>query len=261
MSQTNPILASVPPEQAARPRKLPFRAIVHSIDRLTYDIRLFRFRLIDPPGIVFRPGQIIRLMVPPYGNNPQPVGRAYSIASLPSESPFLDIMVRLVPGGVCTTWLFNVVQEGDDVTLAGPYGSFGLSAGEGPMIWVAGGSGMGPFWSILRHMIQQGIRRTVTYYFGAVGRDDLVLADELAAVQREHAWFDYVPILSGPAEDDSWPGHRGLVTDVLDRHILMGDASEFYLCGPPKMIDRAKEILHEKSIPDCRVFIDRFTCL
>lgn len=253
------LAATVGPGQMARPRKPPLRAIVHSIERLTYDIRRFRFRMIEPPTIAYRPGQIIRIMVPPYGNNPQPVGRPYSIASIPGDNPFLDIMVRLVPGGICTTWLFTMLQEGDEVTLTGPYGKFGLTSGDGPVVWIGGGAGMGPFWSFLRHMMREGIRREVTYYFGAGGRDDLVLFDELTAIAGAHDWFHFVPALSGTAVDDSWPGDRGLITDILDRRLVGGDGTEFYLCGPPAMVDRVIEVLHGKNVGDESIFVDRFT--
>lgn len=251
-------VAPVLPGALARPRKLPFRGLIERIDKLTYDVRTFRIRLIEPATISFRPGQNIRLQVPPYGNNPQPTARNYSIASIPSDSGHVDIIMRYVPGGVCTTWAFEALQEGDEVTFSGPYGKFALSDTRRPMIWLAGGSGMGPFWSMLRHMKEMGIDREVFYFFGAVGRDDLMLYSELRQFEAQLPWFFFMPALSATATDDAWAGERGLITDVLGRCLPYRPDLEAYICGPQKMIDKGLEVLRLHGFQDDSIFCDNF---
>ena len=235
-----------------------YRGVVERIRDLTGDIKELRIRLVEPEAIDFTAGQYIQLRAPAYGDNPDPVYRAYSISSPPSARDGIELIVRLVPGGICTTWIFTMLTEGDEVVFNGPYGEFRLSEAGGPMIWIAGGSGMAPFWSMVRHMKQTGHARPCTYFFGAVRERDLFFTDELKALARELPWFSYVPALSGPAESNGWTGETGLITEVVDRHVREAGDLEAYLCGSPGMIAAAAAVLHAKGIGEQRMYYDKF---
>jgi len=249
-------LAILIPEELFLVRQ--FRGRVERIRDLTYDIKELRIRLIEPAEIDFQAGQYVQLEAPAYGENPESVYRAYSISSLPGSSDCIELIVRLAPGGICTTWIFTMLAEGDEVAFSGPYGGFKLTETDREMIWVAGGSGMAPFWSMIRHLKEKGIRRKCTYFFGAVARRDLFLADELRELDKQLDWFTFVPALSAPLDDDDWTGRTGLITEVLDRHIEDGSQLEVYLCGSPGMIDAAAEVLHKKGVVEDRTFCDKF---
>lgn len=236
-----------------------YRGVVERIRDLTHDMKELRIRLLEPKAISFLPGQYVQLETPPYGKGMQATMRAYSISSTPQEKEHIELIIRLVPGGICTTWVFTVLKEGDEVAFTGPFGSFHLSRGETEMIWVAGGSGMAPFWGILRHMKQKSIRRKCTYFFGSLDRRDLVFFDELRQLEKELDWFEFVPALSSPDADGRWQGERGLITQVLDRRIRQGTAAEAYLCGSGGMIDAAIRVLNAKGMEDERIFYDKFT--
>ncbi len=234
-----------------------YTGVVEKIRDMTHDIKEVRIRLTDPEEIEFVAGQYVQLEAPPYPGSPQSVYRAYSMSSPPSDSAAVELIIRLVPDGICTTWVFTVLKEGDEVRISGPYGDFRLSETDRPMIWIAGGSGMAPFWSILRHMKDNGIAREVTYFFGAVGKRDLFLVDELRQMEDELDWFTFIPALSGEQEQD-WDGERGLITEVVDRHVEQGTEAEAYLCGSPGMIDAAAKVLADKGIGEDRTFFDKF---
>jgi len=237
-----------------------FAGVVETMRDLTGDIKLVRIRLAEPETIVFTPGQYVQLECPAYGDSPEPIYRAYSIASPPSDDHHVELIIRLAPGGICTTWVFTILQEGDTVRLNGPYGEFRLSDDpDKEMVWIAGGAGMAPFWSIVRHMREQGIDRKVTYFFGAVRRDGLFLVDEFREIEREMPNFRFVPALSGPEEGDHWEGETGLITEVVGRHLDDGADTEGYLCGSAGMIDAAVKVLEEKGIPEDRIYYDKFT--
>ena len=235
----------------------PFRGRVEEMTDLTYDIKLIRIRLTAPERMQFSPGQYIKLDVPP-GVGPGMTSRAFSIASEPSDEGHLDLIVRLNPDGVCTNWMFHRLKAGQGVTFNGPYGEFGLSGSDRGMVWVAGGSGMSAFRSILRHMVRTGVRRKCTLFFGAVAGRDLYMQDELRQTADEHDWFTFVPALSAPAEDDNWSGQTGLITEVLDRRLDADSDDEAYLCGKPDMIAAAMEVLAGKGIAPDRMFYDEF---
>ncbi len=236
-----------------------YLGVVERITDLTYDIKELHIRLTDPDTLDFTAGHYIQLEAPAYKGNPEPVYRAYSMSNPPSSNGFVETIVRRVPGGICTTWVFEHLKEGDEVTLNGPYGEFSLSDTDRDMIWIAGGSGMSPFWSMIRHMIEAGIERKTTYFFGAVAKRDLFLVDELAELADEHPWFEFIPALSAPADGDEWTGETGLITEVVARHIPDGQGElEAYLCGSAGMIDAACKVLLTKGLSEDRIFFDKF---
>jgi len=235
-----------------------YRGVVERIRDLTHDIKELRIRLVEPREIDFTAGQYVQLEAPAYGDNPEPVYRAYSMSSVPSEKAAIELILRLVPGGICTTWVFTILKEGDEVTFNGPYGGFRLSDTGSGMVWIAGGSGMAPFWSMVRHMKQQGLARPCRYFFGAVKQRDLFLVDELRQLEKELDWFTFTPALSGPTDGDEWPGERGRITEVVAKHVADGSELEAYLCGSPGMIDAAAAVLRGKGITEERTYFDKF---
>ena len=235
-----------------------YRGVVESITDLTHDIKYLRIRLIEPERIDFASGQYIQLQAPAYGDSPEPVYRAYSMSNTPSDNRHVETIIRLVPGGICTTWVFTMLKEGDEVTLNGPYGDFHLSDMDRDMVWIAGGSGMAPFWSMVRDMRERGIHRKCRFFFGALRKRDLFLVDELRKIADDLPNFEFIPALSAPADDDDWSGETGLITEICDRHIQSDSEAEAYLCGSPGMIDAAVKTLKAKGIPEDRIHFDKF---
>lgn len=235
-----------------------FTGTIERIRQLTHDIRELRIRIEEPPELEFVAGQYIQLEAPPYGDNPESIYRAYSLSGKPSEKDHIELIIRLVPGGICTTYVFEHLEEGDEVTFNGPFGEFRLADTDREMVWIAGGSGMAPFWAMIRNMKEKGIARKTRYFFGAVQKRDLFYVEELNQLAEELDWFEFIPALSGPAESDQWEGETGLITEVVDRHIDDGSELEAYLCGSPGMIDAAIQVLLDKKIPQERVYFDKF---
>ncbi|MDZ7262890.1 MAG: FAD-binding oxidoreductase, partial [candidate division KSB1 bacterium] len=183
-----------------------FVAEVALIKDLTYDIKLLRLNLIEPAEISFKSGQYVQLQSKPYKGVKESVSRAYSIASPNSEKSYIDLIIRLVPEGICTTWVHYYLQEKELVKFVGPMGNFYLREGTGEIILVAGGSGMAPMVSILEEIATRKIPRKVTYFFGAVSKKDLFYLEEMAQLQKRIPDFTFVPALSQPEPEDEWQG-------------------------------------------------------
>ncbi|HRX45485.1 MAG TPA: 2Fe-2S iron-sulfur cluster binding domain-containing protein, partial [Acholeplasmataceae bacterium] len=98
-----------------------YKTEVSYIEDLTYDIKLVRFKLINPTEMVFKPGQYAQLKVPGID-----VIRAYSIASHPKYNNEIELIIRQVPNGKATTFVHKALRVGDKVILTGPYGDFYL---------------------------------------------------------------------------------------------------------------------------------------
>ena len=234
-----------------------YRAVVCAVTPLTHDIRRLRFELIDPETIPFVPGAYVQLQTPVYEGSPASVYRAYSLAGDPRDQRHLELIIRRVPKGICTTWVFDLLKVGDMVTFNGPHGEFRLMDTPAEMIFIAGGSGMAPFRSILMEMRHTRNPRRTRYFFGAVTRRDLFYLEEMQEFERELPDFRFIPALSKPAPDDAWTGELGLITDVVGRHAADGADQEAYLCGSPGMIDACIKVLTGKGMTADKVHFDK----
>jgi Na+-transporting NADH:ubiquinone oxidoreductase subunit F len=235
-----------------------FDTKVESIVELTHDIKQVTLKLIDPPTIDCKAGQFIQFQVPEYELTDEAVYRAYSMASVPSDNTHVELEIRLVPNGICTTYVHQHLKEGDDVTINGPYGDFFLRDTERPMICIAGGSGMAPLKSILLDMSEKKSTRKVRYFFGARSKRDLFLLDKMKELEEAMPSFTFTPALSEPLEEDKWEGEVGLITDVVRRLTEDASESEAYLCGSPGMIDACIKVLLELGMPEERIYYDKF---
>jgi Na+-transporting NADH:ubiquinone oxidoreductase subunit F len=235
-----------------------FTTKVESIKDLTHDIKEVRLRLDDPPELEFKAGQFVQILTPVYEESSEEVYRAYSVSSAPHEKGIIEMQIRLVPNGICTTYVHNYLKEGDEMVVNGPYGDFYLQDTDREIVFVAGGSGMAPIKSILMDMKKNNNKRKATYFFGAVTKKDLFHVDTMKQFEKDLADFEFVPGLSGPEESDNWDGETGLITEVIDRKLKNGENHEAYLCGSPGMIDACVEVLKKKGIPEDLIFYDKF---
>lgn len=225
---------------------------------LIHDIKLFRFRLVEPSDIKYIPGQFMQLLAPAYEKSKEDVYRAYSIASDPADKSIIDFIIRLVPGGICTTYCFNYLKVGDEAKMNGPYGQFRLTDTDAEMIWIAGGSGIAPFVSMLYHMKNTGSRRKTTFYFGANKTKELFLLDEMKQFEQELPNFKFVPVVYKPDENEKWNGETGLVTEAAARNNKNLADTEGCLCGSPGLINASIKVLKELGMKEEKIFYDKF---
>ncbi|MBN2202025.1 2Fe-2S iron-sulfur cluster binding domain-containing protein [bacterium] len=239
-----------------------FAAEVSELTSLTHDIKRIRLRLIQPKEIHFKAGQYVQIQSRPYPGMEESVWRSYSIASIPDDPGNLDLIIKRVPNGICTTWVHDHLKTRERVTLAGPIGDFFLREGKPEAVFVAGGSGMAPFASILGDMVAKGDRRNVTYFFGAVCRRDLYYLEEMNAFREKLPGFRFIPVVSQPEICDKWEGETGLVTVPLSEWLKSRggtDGLEAYLCGSPGMIQACRMVLRDHGVAGNRVYFDSFS--
>ncbi|MDY0317467.1 MAG: FAD-binding oxidoreductase [Candidatus Izemoplasmatales bacterium] len=228
---------------------------VTNIEDLTYDIKLVRFKFINPETMEFKPGQYAQLKVPGID-----VIRAYSIASNPKITHEIELIIRMVPKGKATTFVHRALELGDKVIVTGPYGSFYLREDSNrDIVCIAGGSGKAPIRSILYFLKDQGMPRKVKYFFGARSKKDLYYTEEFVELAKEFPNFEYIPALSDPLPEDNWQGDIGLITDIVDKYSGDLSESEAYLCGSPGMINACIKVLNKHDIKESNVFYDKFS--
>lgn len=226
--------------------------LVESVEDLTYDIKLVRFKLNEPMD--FKPGQYIQIMVPGIE-----AVRAYSIASSMEDPNHIELIIRLVPKGEATTFVHRAMIVGDKITITGPFGDFYLHEdSDKPMIMIAGGSGKAPIRSIVYRLMSLGFKRKASYFFGARTTKDLYLTDYFLDISKKYPNFEYIPALSHSTEDEDWDGEKGLITDVVGRFSDDLSGHEAYLCGSPGMIDACIKVLKSKGMPEENIYFDKF---
>ncbi len=233
-----------------------FSAVVSSTRDVTHDIKEIRLSLIEPEEISQRPGQYVQVQAPsPDG----PVFRAYSISSPTYEPNVVELIVRIVPGGIGSTYLHDL--KGDDkVTFTGPYGEFRLN--EDPdveIICVGGGCGMAPMKNIIHSLYDRWPDRSCWLFFGCRTTDDVFYLEEYQALARRHPNFRVVYALSDPlGRDEKWDGETGFIHLSVDRHLEPGIRRQAFLCGPPPMIEAVTGVLEDKRLHPEDVFYDKF---
>lgn len=232
-----------------------FKTQVEEIKDLTHDIKEIVLKLIEPDTISFKPGQYVQYQIP---NTIE--YRAYSVSSMPSQNDRIELITRLVPEGVCTTYMHHVLEEGDEAVVTGPYGEFYLhEESSKEIICIAGGSGLAPVKSIVYHLFEKGTDRKITFFFGAREVRDLYYREEFEKLAREHENFTYIPAISNPSPGDNWSGETGYIHRCLKKYLDNKEGNkEAYLCGPPVMIDAAIEVLHEIGISNNDIYFDKF---
>lgn len=230
-----------------------YRAEVERITTLTHDIRGLHIRLVEPTAISFKAGQYVDVLVP--GTKEW---RSYSMANPPSRANDIELMIKLMPGGLFSSYLVDYLKVGERLTLQGPYGNFYLRDSGRPALFIAGGSGMAPILALLRAMVERHDARAVTYFYGARTRRDLFQIDELHELEQRLPRFRFIPALSEPLPSDDWSGEVGLITDVVKRVVPSFTGMEAYMCGPTAMIDAAIALLTKGRMNESEIFYDKF---
>lgn len=233
-----------------------YHARVSLIRELTYDIKEVNFELIEPAEIEQRPGQYIQIQAPsPDG----PVFRAYSISSAVYEKNKVQLIVRLVPGGIASTYIHSL-KEGDEVLFTGPYGDFRLNEDENvAVICVGGGAGMAPIKNIIFSVYDQWPDRSVYLFFGCRSTKDIFYMDMFGEMSKKHPHFKVIYALSDPLEEEEkWDGETGFIHLSVEKHLEPNPSHQAFMCGPPPMIEAANEVFKGKKLKDENIFSDTF---
>jgi len=239
-------------ELAERPSMRHVTGRVIGQEQLTRDITRMHIQLDEP--LPFRAGQFANVSLEGVDGAP----RSYSFAMPAATDAQVSFFVRKVPGGKFSSVVNGEDVTGRTVTIEGPQGNFLLRPGTAPLLFVAGGSGLAPILAMLREAANAGESRPTTLLFGARTQRDLYAMEEIAAIARQWGGtFQFVPVLSEAADDSTWAGARGFVTDMIPE--LLAPGSHAYLCGPPAMIDGAAALLQTRGIPRENIHCDRFT--
>ena len=230
-----------------------FPGTVSRIETLTPTIKAIFIELDD--AIHFQAGQYVNVHLPSLN-----ISRAFSLANVPSTGREVELNIRIVPGGVGTTYLHEQLKAGDRIKISGPYGRFFVrKSANSASIFMAGGSGLSSPRSMILDLLEEGSTLPITLVYGQRTRNELYYHDEFVALAEKHPNFTYVPALSDEPADSDWTGFRGYVHDAAKAHFDNDFRNnKAYLCGPPVMIDACITTLMQGRLFENDIYTEKF---
>lgn len=201
----------------------------------------------------------------------KPGFRAYSLANPPHDKETLMLNVRIatpppgtegIPPGFGSSYVFGL-KPGDRVLVSGPYGEFMARETNREMCFVGGGAGMAPLRSHILHQLD-GIHsgRRISFWYGARSIKEMFYDEDFKELVEKYPNFSYHVALSDPDAEDNWTGQTGFLnTYLVDAYLSTHEDPaeiEYYLCGPPPMINSVIHTLHEMGVEDDMIFYDKF---
>ena len=209
-------------------------------------------------------------------HNPEPTYRAYSMANHPAEGNIVMLNIRIatppfdraagafanVNPGICSSYIFSR-KPGDKVTISGPYGEFFLRETNNEMMFIGGGAGMAPMRSHIFNLFKtMHTKRKVSFWYGARSLKEAPYRDEFDQIAAENPNFKWTLVLDSPQPEDNWTGPVGFIHQVIFENYLKNHENpediEYYLCGPPMMIQAVTKMLYDLGVPDENVMYDNF---
>jgi len=199
---------------------------------------------------MFLPGQYVNVTAPN-----ETVTRPYSFTSAPGAD-VETFLIRNVPGGKMSAYLAARAKTGDRLALNGPFGSFYLRAPRRPILFLAGGTGVGPILSMLEHLAARGANdQPVRLVYGARDDADLVEVERIEALRALIPKFTYHTTCSGPGSQHPLTGH---VTDHLSASVMNNGDVDVYLCGPPEMVESGRRHVAKLGLSPANVHFEKF---
>jgi len=209
--------------------------------------------------------------------NDEPQFRAYSMANHPAEGNIVMLNIRIatppwdrksnswmqVNPGICSSFVFTR-KPGDKVTISGPYGEFFIKPTKKEMVYIGGGAGMAPLRSHIFHLFHtlKTRDRKVSYWYGGRSSRELFYTEDFRDIEKDYDNFSYHIALSEPMPEDNWTGPVGFIHQVVLENYLKQhpepEEIEYYLCGPPLMLQAVMKMLDELGVPEENIAFDDF---
>ena len=195
----------------------------------------------------------------------EPVIRAYSMANYPEEKGIMKFNIRIAspPPGTDFPPGEASSKKGDKLTIFGPFGEFMAKDTQNEMVFIGGGAGMAPMRShIFDQLLRLDSSRKISFWYGARSLKEMFYDEEFRELEQKYENFSYHTALSDPLPEDSWSGYTGFISHVLHDNYLVNHPTpedcEYYMCGPPMMMDAAFKMLDSLGVEPENIMFDDF---
>lgn len=231
-----------------------FKAKLIEKTNLAPNIWLLKFSL-ENKTLNFLAGQFLQLKI---GDQ----RRCYSIASPEYVKDSFELLIRFVPGGLASTFFQNL-KIGEMADFFGPYGVFTLKTKEKDKIFIAGGTGISPIRSQILTILKEERRLNMFLFWGLKSKAEIYFFEEFKKISEKDLNFHFKICLDQEKEfSDLSPKYffkgrvQGAMLDFLEGKDL--NSFEYYLCGPPPMVEDLKEFLSNKGVERENIILERF---
>jgi CDP-4-dehydro-6-deoxyglucose reductase/ferredoxin-NAD(P)+ reductase (naphthalene dioxygenase ferredoxin-specific) len=223
----------------------------------THDIRIVRLAIRAGGPFDFSAGQYASVIFAPTASGPGRLPpRDFSMANRPGGDA-LEFHIRLMPGGAVTPYVADTLRPGERVRVVGPYGNaFYRPRHAGPILAIAGGSGLAPIKSTVEEALARGARQPIHLYFGARAERDVYLENHFRALGAKHANLTFTVVLSEP--DGPTTRRAGFLSEAIGRDFTDFDGFKAYLAGPPIMVETCTQVLKRRRLARQNCHADAF---
>jgi ferredoxin-NADP reductase len=232
-------------------------ATVASTHDETPTVRTFTLGLPDWSG--HRPGQHVDVRLT--AEDGYSVERSYSIASEPERDGEIDITVERIEGGEVSPFLDDVVVPGDRLEVRGPIGGYFVweVALGGPLLLVAGGSGVVPLMAMARHRARSGMSIPTRLLFSSRTFDEIIYRAELDRLAAAGDGFEVIHTLTR-GQPPGWTGLSRRIDEAMLAEALepLGAGTRAYACGPTALVEVVANALVRLGLPPDRIRTERF---
>jgi ferredoxin-NADP reductase len=217
------------------------------------------FALSLPTWDGHRPGQHVDLRLT--AEDGYSVERSYSIASEPERPAEIDITVERIEDGEVSPFLHDVVVPGDRIEVRGPIGGYFVWEAMlgGPLLLVAGGSGVVPLMAMLRHRARAGATIPTRLLLSSRHEAEIIYRTELDRLAAGPDGLQVIHTLTRSQPPD-WSGYARRIDEAMLADVLepLGDSVRAYICGPTALVETAANALVRLGLPAERVRTERF---
>jgi ferredoxin-NADP reductase len=232
-------------------------ATVTAVRDETPMVRSFTLGL--PAWAGHRPGQHVDLRLT--AEDGYSVERSYSIASEPERAGELDITVERIEGGEVSPFLHEIVVPGDRLEVRGPIGGYFVweAALGGPLLLVAGGSGVVPLMAMARHRARAGSTVPMRLLFSSRGPEEIIYREELNRLAASGDGFGVAHTLTRQ-QPSGWTGYARRIDEPMLAEVLepLGAATRAYACGPTALVETVANGLVRLGMAPDRIRTERF---
>jgi benzoate/toluate 1,2-dioxygenase reductase subunit len=250
MRPTSDCVVKIPATSAAcKTEVASHTGTMAAVERVSDSTFAFKIDLANPDALDFLPGQYVNVNVPGTTET-----RSYSFSSAPGADQ-AGFVVRNVPNGLMSGYLASV-QLGQPMTFTGPFGSFYLRPLQRPVLFLAGGTGIAPFLSMLDVLASKGFTEPVRLVYAVTNDDDLVALDRLDSIAAAHPQFTYVTCVANEASNHP---RKGYATAHVAPEWINGGDVDVYLCGPVAMVEAVRGWLDSTGVKPANFFFEKFS--
>ena len=237
-----------------------YQTLLSGKKKLSNDIWLFRFKLVNPAEINFQAGQYLILKV-----NNQP--RLYSIFSPNYIKDYIEFMIKIIPEGIASNY-FNNLQPGEQVSFEGPAGVFTLKENEKNKVFLVTSTGLAPVYSMILSYLRKNSAATTPnlyLFWGLKNYEDACFINELKQLAINNQQFKLFICLSREQNFDKIPEaektlfHLGRITSVWEKFVTQSNNNfDYYICGSREVVESLNEYLLTKNIIKGNIFFEKF---